>query len=518
MEGGPFTGVRVFDGKPIDGAPGWSIGADTDLPNHPGRWRILRFRPADAGREDMGTAALVVGLRDGIPTAFAPDMPFLWNVTPTSESWGCGYVVNGPFKLDPGRTHVSLDDDTTLRTVGDLGDTLGKGLITLYNVLVDSADASHGPLNIRDVRGFLSSLWRVLACGLDNPDALRGRFLRELHGNGRGLSAWIGVCPVVPTGLPAPFQAMLPRLTSDVRVEVATGDFDNYLCAVLAKIDNEDLAALVGDRCIVSAEIEQLLRPLCSLAGTKGDCIAPASLRPSDLFAELAERWDQCLTPERLHALRPIDGGGDRNFDAYDPQGVTWRHALNARAADGSLQPLRNLLLREAPDRLDHTDADTSDELLRAAFAPENRVLDPAYIERNEDRRVFRWLRVQHGVDAAMMAEWYTNLPEAAHAAAIRYLLHGERGSSVLQHLVPIDGRPRWLREYDDVCRLVEDQCEEPWRRQSLLGALFPSRFRAPESQPDPDRPDSGIFFQQLLEWWDDDAGRSRVIAACAFR
>ena len=513
VEGGPSPGVHFFGGRPIDGAPGWSVGSEIDLPDHPGRWRILRFRPADAGRHDMGTAALAIGLQAGLPAAFDPEVPFLWNVTPTSESWGHGYVVNGPFKLDPGRTHVSIDDDMTLRTVGGLGEALGRGLIGLHEVLVDPADGSHDPLLVHDVRSFLSSLWRVLARGLNNSDALRRRFFRELHGNGRGLSAWIRACPAVPTGLPSPFQPMLPPLTSHVWIEVASGDFDNDLCAVLAAIQDEDLTALVDGRCIVSAEIEQLLGPLCNLAGKEGSRIAPIPLRPSNLFAELAERWEHYLTPERLHALRPIYGGGDSDSDAYDPQGVTWRRALEARAADGSLQPLRSLLLRDASDLVDHTDADSGDERLRAAFAPDDRVLDPTYIERSEGWRVFRWLRVQHRVDAAMMAEWCADLPEDLQPAAIHYLLHGEIGSSVLLHLVPIEGRPLWLQEYEDVCRLVEDQCEEHWRRQSLLGALFPDRFRASESQPEPGRPHSGIFFQQLLEWWDDDAVRSEVIS-----
>ena len=513
VEGGPFPGVHVFDGKPIDGAPGWSLGTEAELPNHAGRWRILRFRPADMGLEDMGTAALAIGLREGVPTAFGPDVPFLWNVTPTSESWGCGYAVNGPIKLDPGRTHVSLDDETTLRVASALGEALGKGLIELHDMLDSQRDGARCSFVDGDGRGFLSSLWKVLATGLDNPDKLRRAFLLELHGNGRGLSAWMAARSAVPSGLPAPFQPMLPLLTSDVRIEVASGGLDNHLCAVLAKIEDEDLAALVDGCCIVSAEVAQLLRPLCNLAGTEGDCIGPTPLRPSDLFAALAKRWDHCLTPERLHALRPIDGGGACNFVAYDPQGATWRGALKARAVDGSLQPLRNLLLRDARSPLDHADADGKDELLRAAFAPDDRVLDPAYIERSEDWRVFRWLRVQHRVDAAMMARWCADLPKNLHPAAIHYLLHGEIGSSVLQHLVPIEGRPHWLREYDDVCRLVEDQCEEPWRRQSLLGALFPERFGVPGPPPDPIRPEPDTFFQQLLEWWDDDAVRKEVIS-----
>ena len=208
VEGGPFSGVHVFDGKPIEGAPGWSVGVETELPNHVGQWRILRFRPADAGLKDMGTAALAVGLRDGVPTAFDPDVPFLWNVTPTSENWGCGYVVNGPFKLDPGRTHVSLDNATTLQAVGGLGDALGKGLIELHDVLTGTTVAAPCPVVGGDGQSFLSSLWKVLASGTDNPDKLRRSLLLSLHGNGRGISAWRAARSVVPTGLPAPFTSL----------------------------------------------------------------------------------------------------------------------------------------------------------------------------------------------------------------------------------------------------------------------------------------------------------------------
>ena len=504
VEGDPFSGIHVFDCKPINGAPGWSVGAETE--HHDGHWRILRFRPADAGHKGMGTAALAIGLQEGVPTAFCPEMPFLWNVAPTSESWGCGYAVNGPFKLDPGRTHVSLDDDATRRTVSSLGDALGKSLIQLHDALVCPTDEVRGLLDHGDGRSFLTALWKVLASGLNNPDKLRRGFLLRLHGKGRGLSAWMATRSAVPSGLPAPFPQVLPPLTSGTRLEVADGGLANAdFCHALAEID--ELVSLVEARCIVSAETLGLLRPLYQVGSR-------IHMVPSDLLRELVKQWDYCLTPDRLHALRPIDRDVAWSFVASNPHGATWCGALKARAADGSLQPLRNLLLREPPESFDDTDADGKDELLRAAFAPDARVLDPAYIECNEDWRVFRWLREQHRVGAERMAEWCADLPKDLYPAAIHYLLHGDLGSRVLRHLVPIEGRPRWLREYDDVCQLVEDQCEEYWRRQSLLGALFPDQFRAPEPPPDPIQPESDTFFQQLLEWWDDDAVRSEVISA----
>ena len=515
VEGGQFPGVHVFDGKPIDGAPGWSVGAETELPNHVGRWRILRFRPADAGREDMGTAALAVGLREGVPTAFGPDVPFLWNVTPTSESWGCGYVVNGPFKLDPGRTHVSLDDDTTLRAAGGLGVALGNGLIELHDALADTTVAAHSPVIEGDGRGFLSSLWKVLASGTDNPDKLRRKFLLELHGNGRGLSAWMAARSVVPTGLPAPFSPMLPPLNSGMSWEVAVDGLDSPdLCAVLAEIDDEDFAQLVDSRRIVSEEAERLLLPLCNLASKERDCIRSTPLRPCDLLAGLAERWDYRLTLARLHALRPLTRRTAWNLISSDPQGATWRGKFQARSADGSSQPLRRLLLREASGLRNDADGDLEDEFLRSAFAPNARILDPAYIERSEDWSVFRWLRVQHRVDAAEMADWYMGLEKGLRPAAVRYLLDGELQLRVLSYLVPLNARPPWLRDFDDVRRMLEELGEEPWRRQRLLGALFADRFHVPEVPPKV-QPDSETFFQQLLEWWDDAVVRSEVIAAC---
>ena len=511
VEGDPFSGVHVFDCKPIDGAPGWSVGAETELPNHDGHWRVLRFRPADAGHEEMGTAALAVGLRAGVPTAFRPKMPFLWNVAPTSESWGCGYAVNGPFKLDPGRTHVSLDDDATLRTVSSLGDALGKGLIKLHDALVCPTDEVRGLLDHGDGQSFLTSLWKVLASGLNNSDELRRGFLLRLHGKGRGLSTWMAERPAVPSGLPVPFTQVLPPLTSGTRIEVADGGLDNAnFFHALAEIDDKDLASLVETRCIVSAEVAQLLGPLCGTEDTEGNYIAPTRLRPSNLFAELAKRWDHCLTPERLHALRPLACNEAWGFVESNFQGETWQ----AQAAGGSLQPLRNLLLRQLPKSFDDTDAEVKDELLRAAFAPDDRVLDPAYIECSEDWRVFRWLRVQHRVDATTMADWYTGLAEDLQPAAVFYLLDGELQVPVLSHLVPLNTRPSWLQDFDDVRRMLEGWCDEPWRRQRLLGTLFPDdRLPPPESTQEPVQVDSETFFNRLLEWWNNATVRNKVIS-----
>ena len=459
----------------------------------------------------MGTAALALGLRDGVATAFVPDVPFLWNVTPTSEEWACGYVVNGPFKLDPGRTHVSLDDDTTLGAVGGLGHELGRGLIELHDVVTGATEATHCSTCLGgDSQSFLSSLWEVLASGADNADTLRRKFVLRLHGEGCGISAWMAARSVVPTNLPAPFPPLLPPLSSGMSWEVATDGLDDPdLCAALAAIDDEDFRSLVGSRRIVSDETNRRLVPLCTLAGTDGDPIDPAPLRPADLLEELAEQWDYLLTPARLHALRPISQAVAWDLISDDPHGATWRGRLRARSATGSSQPLTRLLLREASALRDEVDGDLDDELLRSAFAPGDRILDPAYIGRLEDWTVFRWLRVQHRVDAAEIADWYMDLEEDLRPVALRYLLDGKLQYPVLRHLISLETRPPWLQNFDAVRKMLDDICEEPWRRQRLLGALFPEPVPPPQPRPVP-----ANFFHQLSEWWDDAAVRSEVITA----
>ncbi|MDE0210017.1 MAG: hypothetical protein OXJ64_09050, partial [Boseongicola sp.] len=396
-------------------------------------------------------------------------------------------------------------------TLRILGDALGKGLIQLHDVLVCPTDEVRGLLDHGDSRSFLTALWKVLASGLNNPDKLRRGFLLRLHGKGRGLSAWMAARPAVPSGLPAPFPPVLPPLTSETRIEVADGGLANAdFCHALAEINDETFAALVDDHCIVSAEVEQLLGPLCGTEDTEGNYISPTRLRPSNLFAELAKRWDHCLTPKRLHALRPLACNEAWGFVESNFQGATWQ----TQAADGSLQPLRNLLLRQLPKSFDDTDAEVKDELLRAAFAPDDRVLDPAYIECSEDWRVFRWLRGQHRVNATMMADWYTGLAEDLQPAAVCYLLDGELQVPVLSHLVPLNTRPSWLQDFDDVRRMLEGLCDEPWRRQRLLGTLFLDDWiHPPESTPRPVQIDSETFFNRLLEWWNDDTVRNKVIS-----
>lgn len=501
VDGGPFAGISTFDGVPVCGAPGWCVAADaTEIPGE-GQWRILRFRPADAG-EATGTAAIAVGLFETMPTEFPAKLPYLWNVTPTSEGWGCGYAVNGPFKLDPGRTHVSLDDEATLRVVELLGVALGRGLIHLHDSLIGMTDSEEcGLPSGEQAKHFLASLWTILTTGLDSSDELRRGFLLRLHGAGRGLSAWMNARAVVPTGLPALFKGWLPPVTSETIIEEAASGLENdELCTALGQI--ADVATLARSHRVVSRDIARRLRPLVHTVISE--------LRPTDILSELTTNWNQSLTPQRLRELRSLACVWHLLQDSQTA--ASWYSQFVARSQGGKHQLLRHLLL---PKDLAVTtvDTDVQEELLRSAFAPDASILHQEYIEHLEDLTMFLRLRVRHEVDAATMTAWCVNLSAPRRNAALRYLLRGRLQQEMLQRLV--GDRPQWLNDYDAVRKLLDELGDEEWRCRQLLAALFPERFStARESTQDQTLPESvtRTFFQRLQEWWHDVNERSRVI------
>ena len=512
VDGWQDAGVSIFDGAPIVGAPGWSVArTPTELPNFE-PCRVLRFR----SRKD-GTAALVLGIRDGKAAPFPNDIPFLWNVTPTSEHWGCGYAVNGPFKLDHGRTHVALDHEDTRRVARQLGVALGQGLVALHKALANNAGPASGLPGGEGVATFTTSLWKVLSSGIDTTDDLRREFLHCLHGPGRGISAWMAACSVVPSELPAPFREQLPALVPNIRI--ARAPQDRALWRAVAEI--EDLARLARRHLVVSDAVAERLQQL------PNDIREISRLQPTNLFSELAEIWDHRLTPPRLHALHPLAQEHIWKLIDADNSGHPWSAKLVARSVAGTLVPLRELLL---PGNLNlndaaHADQPEADESKRAAFAPDPHVLDRAYITSREDAAVFRRLRTRLQIDAATMAAWFTDLADAKRTGALHYLLHGSLKSEVLEKLVPSDARPSWLNDREDVRRMV-DGLGDDWQCQSLLSALFPEQGpngpKTPSTALDAPDPDAGFevsrhpspedFFERLQDWWDDPDNRKNVL------
>jgi len=502
VEGCSFSGVSSFDGKPIDHAPGWSIGLEELTSPGLDQVRVLRFRPSDfpSSVQIHGTEALAIGIKNNQVVPFPHNMPFLWNVTPTNETWGCGYAVNGPFKLDPGRTHISLDDSATRKVVNNLGEALGDGLITLHDALEKSDEEP-----IRDLptgnhaAEFVTTLWKVLASGLDNADESRRQFLLGLHGDGRGISKWMQHRQVVPSGLPTPFNSQLPLIDQNILVHVATEGLDDpALCNALSKI--RDMAELLKNFNVVCSEIEFKLKHFLH----KSVQILP--LTPHIVLKNLAENWRNRLNLNRFFSLRPLVDDSVWQYATGKSQGNHWHSNLEAKSLKGDYVSLRKLLLPVG--KFDESaDENAVEEKLRSSFAPATHILSPTYIEHAEDMKLFLLLRVRHEIDARMLVSWYVKCSEHQRSAALNYLIEGKLRNEVLNILDSSwDSYPDWLRNYDLVKELLNQMNVSEKVRNPLLIRLFPHLFSdqtATGQQVKLDNQTKKRFFNNFLAWWD---------------
>lgn len=458
VEGGPSPGSSEFQAIPLAG--GWSVSAGTvEVGGYPG-WRLLRFAMRDRRRcED--SAALLLGLRGGRSASFPESVPFLWNVTPTEESWNLGYAVNGPIKLDPGRSHASLEAADTTGVFSRLGEALGDGLIALDDRLQAGESTVLQGLGIEadGVAVLRESIWWQLSGGLTGADAKRKALLLKLHGPHSGLHKWMSARAITPTQLERPFAPTLPAGIPLV-LRVVTGCLaEAPLQAALADIDG--LEDALGSVAAVSETVANVVQSIAQTCPSQ-------TLDISSIFDLILSDWGTKLTPDRLASLRKLMSGSclDR---LRDERQDSWARNLQAQAQIGVWGPLRELLLPES--RAD------KDEQLRAAFAPKSALLDDSYIGDKGDADTFRHLRVRYEADAERLWGWIREAPADRRPAALRYLVSGELKVSLLEKAMNVEDRPTWLQDHQGVVQLAGQSGIRPADKNELLLRLFPGQY-----------------------------------------
>jgi hypothetical protein len=120
-----------------------------------------------------------------------------WHLVPLEEESRAGWILNGPFRVDPGRTQIAGAPEENAERFRSLGQALGRRLIALYDAI--EADwpgfAERNDIDPAERRGFWRQLVRLFAADLEG-DGLE----RHLHGPGRGLGALVQERPVLDPG------------------------------------------------------------------------------------------------------------------------------------------------------------------------------------------------------------------------------------------------------------------------------------------------------------------------------
>ncbi len=162
--------------------------------------RALRF--------DLGDGYSLLLSTDGVgPIAMSRDTPRIWNLAPLAEPVTSGWLLNGPFPVNPGRGRLAGSSDDHRSLFGKLGRGLGARLLALHDVTANDWARFAGAVGLDPSEHaarprFWSRLFEVLRRDLDDPLA------RCLHDDG-GYWHLASRRPVVPTGLPQPFDELV---------------------------------------------------------------------------------------------------------------------------------------------------------------------------------------------------------------------------------------------------------------------------------------------------------------------
>ena len=441
-----------------------------------------------------------------------PDwVPVFWVTAPTRATPDYGFAVNGPFEPDVGRVQLALQSEKNKQLAGDLAGTVSNRLGLLWQL------ASENWENLRHQLGlatgttkhtFWESLWQVLGCHFagkwredkSNPaPTLARRILWASEAD--GLQSFYRACTALPTGLPGEYRALtrLPEL--------------RFLAA--GALDHEPVFEVVsrwlGFRQRVPMERICSERNVASTLERLGVRLEAEPVRLADVIQwelgenrmadpELAAKLGQLITPQflkTLHEGKPSERD-EREWEALGKL----LGGVRVQAADGSWHKPTDLVVAEGAGV-------KSDETQRAAFAPQECRLNPAYTD--TALGFYLACRPNLETDVERMAAWVLQATgEEARVTALRYLLDGELKGRLAEALRRRSDNTNWLwqlagfpwfgahftaEEQHQIRAYVLRLFDNELRQQT-----FPPPVHPPLPQPEPVHV---WTVEELWKWWE---------------
>ena len=436
--------------------------------------RALRF--------DLGDGFCLLLSTDNVgPRAPSDATPRIWNLAPLEETERPGWLLNGPFAVDPGRGRLAGSNEGRQSLFGRLGRSLGERLLELHDLAADNwarfaaavgLDPSENEAQLR----FWMRLFGVLRHDLDDPLA------RHLHAEG-GYRRLAAERPVVPTGLPEPFDELVCATAVTRRVSGALAD-----TAVFERVRDWPVFSTLRRR-VVNPESAHFLQQL----GFNG--IRPVAL--CDLLRDemgAGNRIDpdrsmwlgKVIAPDAIEK-QPLHQERDRILHVA-------KHA-EFRAQDGSWRPVGTLNSKLAGDE---------DEKRQCEFAPPSTLLHADY--RGAAVDFFKVARryAGYGPQVPHLLEWARGADDLEQRRAVlRYLVDGRQGARLavpLQH-----DRPAWMPEdpRNIPPELLPTERPDESRKMLVirLGGHEHVDVRQPLS-PEPAPPPPESVLREIHDWW----------------
>ncbi len=445
--------------------------------------RMLRF--------GLGRFHLLIGIGEDGPRGVPEHVGRLWNLAPLEERLRCGWLINGPFRVDPGRGRLAGTEDDRRQCFERLGEALGERLLALHDLASGHWDVLVETLSLApstEPEEFWSRLFDLMS--RDATDDLA----RHLHRNTSGYARLLTERATAPSGLPQPFDRLV--CASDVEECTTEAMADP---GVLQAVEAWPSLRRRRGR-IVAGEVAARLRSF-GFGNVRG--LALCDLLREELGGEnrvdvdLAEQLGRVITRKTLEA-DPIRLEHDSLLRAAGQAAF--------RAQDGGWRNARDLILEAA---------DNDDERRICGFAPEHALLDRAYAD--DAVAFFQVARVRSGYGfrlPRLVAEWARDAQDdGRRRAALRYVIDGEHRASLAEAMR--SAHPSWLPKREGLFdhELLRDWPEED--RKRLVSELAPDQLvlRPSPSLPPPPPPLPGQVGQALEcihEWWRNQCAQQR--------
>ena len=405
------------------------------------RRRALRFDLVDGYR-------LLLAIDAAGPNAFPAELGRLWNVAPLEEDLPSGWLLNGPFAVDPGRGRIAGTVADRQRIFIRLGWVLGERLLRLHDLSLSDWHGFAAALDLdpsAEAAGalFWSRLFDLLEVDIGND------YARHLHADGQGYARLASERPVVPTQLPRPFDGLVRA--SDAR-HFTSGALAER--SVLGAVQGwPTLCGLSGP--IVAQGVAEQLRKLGFeniRTLTLADLVRREMGEDRRIDPSLSARLGRLISPEAIekepvHLERKplLEVASQSWFLAKDG---TWQHVsdLNSAAVGGS------------------------DEKRLSKFAPDSVLLSDSYDD--PALEFFRVARSQsgYGPRPALLLDWaHGAVSLARRRAVLRYIIEGNQGRALADAMRA--NFPSWVPR--PIVALLEDPLLADWSDEERYRLIF---------------------------------------------
>lgn len=425
---------------------------------------------------DQGRRALRLDLGEGFrlflpigrngPHDFTPETPQFWNLVPlVGISRQSAWLMEGPFPVDPGRTHFSGSPEDSARLFACLGRELASRLMALYD-----ASATNGAglarqlgLDADGIENFWARLVQLFAKDLSTHEPQR-----HLHLGAGGLARLLAERPLVPLAFGGAVCA--DEVVWHLDGALANAGIHGMLAAWTAMAPFRNGA--------IDADRANLLKQLGLRTGMVLDL-------PGLVERSLGE---QGIDPGQAEVLSLVLDDALREATPKE-EDQTLRRILRERpwlAEDGSWQPIRLLAFPQSKD---------ADERARAAFAPVSGRLAATYGEGGV--RLAMFAREQAGHNEAVWQGWVeTAIAEQARKLAVlRFLVDADQRTVNL-----LSEAARWPRDIAGDPLLDELADDERIRLLAKLGLYTISS--STETKSTPIRNEARTVLMEIAEWW----------------